>query len=253
MLWLTNLTESNDREEVERTFCILWNNIKDKLRGGSYSTGLRELIEEQIRITDENFLLQRMTDIPFGCCFSLEGDLIQQWNEYGANGDGVSIEFDLSILKIKQKMPITSKDVNRAIGYEKVIYDYKEVADKFAYSIEDIINKEKHHAWIAILITFKHYAGFIKNPVFKDEKETRIVYFPEDDHDGQEIGLSKIIREPCDHYCLCWNDGTFNAMKSIIVGNNCSMTSGEIRDFLEKNNIDSTIPIYKSQSSYRKR
>ncbi|MCR4638954.1 MAG: DUF2971 domain-containing protein [Ruminococcus sp.] len=256
-LWLTNLTESNDSQEVKRLYENIWCFIQGYLINSDLD---KELVKNTIDNLESTFAIQKAVDIPFGCCFCIEPDLINLWNEYGDEGKGVCLGFDLDWFPIKKQQPITSTNLDQSIGYEKVLYDSVEVRSSLADICYKVIRENGVTAWInGILSTFKHYASFIKNPTFKGEEEVRIVYYPYDKFDvaPKEIGLSDLCNDIKPHYSLSWCNTDSVALKRIIVGPECKYSEQEIGKMLEEFSIkpseNEVITISKSLSSYRKR
>lgn len=251
-LWLTDLTRSNDSEEVIRAYRNLWERIRVRLDQTDID---KELLASQFEMLDSAFQVQSLVDIPFGCCFCSENDLVQQWREYGDNGCGVAVGFDLDAIPgLVQQHPITSADITHAIGYEKVIYDSEQLELDISRICYDAMRLYGNHAWLmAILPTFKHYAGFIKNPTFRDEKEIRIVFYPNDNFVNTMEGLSELETRVVPHYCLSWfNKGT-SALRNITIGYENGAKKEEIAKLLNDAGITDDIPIYRSECSYRNR
>ena len=195
-------------------------------------------------------------DVPYGCCFSYENDLVQQWNEYGDRGHGVSIGFDLSWFNIKRQLPITSSRISDAIGYEAVRYDSIQLREELYILIYYAIEQQGKNAWLlTILPTFKHYAGFIKNASFRDEKEIRILFYPSEHITDSFVGLSDLKYEIKPHYCFDWADQKTCAMRSVTVGYACEHSQKEIVELINQAGIAGTVnvPVYKSDCSYRNR
>lgn len=251
-LWLTDLTKSNDAEEVNRAYCDLWGRIKRNLEKTDLS---KEVLSSQIEMLDSTFAIQSYTDVPFGCCFCAENDLVQQWNEYGDHGGGVAVGFDLSkIHGLRKQLPITSALIAQSLGYERVIYDSRVLEDQMTALIYKSIKEKNYHAWILeILPTFKHYASFIKNPTFKDEKETRIVFFPNDRFEDTLPNLSRLESNVMEHYSLGWSHEGVSALKSITVGFNCTVPDSKINEMLKNAGLGAEIKLFHSQCSYRDR
>lgn len=176
-LWLCDLTESNDAQEVYRAYVPLWNDVKAKLMESDID---KQLLKQQIAYLDSTFHLQRITDIPYGCCFCKEKDEVQYWKEYGNELKGVSIGFELRKIKgLKKQYPKASANITNAIGYEDVIYDVCGLTDEMYQICYGALKLLNSNAWLMVILpTFKKYASFIKNPSFKSEKETRIVFCP---------------------------------------------------------------------------
>ena len=112
-------------------------------------------------------------------------------------------------------------------------------------------------AWMTILSTFKHYASFIKNPTFKDEKETRIVFLPnaipENGYEDSLDNLSDLKTNILNHYSLGWLHDGVSALKSITIGSECTATEAKIRTILTNEGLNSDIPIKQSECTYRAR
>lgn len=251
-LWLTDLTKSNDSQKVIRAYQNLWERIKNRLEETDID---KELLSLQFKMLTPTFQIQSVVDIPFGCCFCSEKDLVQQWKEYGENGAGVSIGFDLdSIDGLTKQYPITSADITHAIGYEAVIYDSEQLEVELTQICYCAIKRFGNAAWImGILPTFKHYAGFIKNPTFRDEKETRIVYYPSEQSENSIPGLSGLEMNIVPHYCLSWANRATSAMRSITIGYNNHSNEKEINKLLIMAGIQDEIKIFRSECSYRNR
>ena len=110
---------------------------------------------------------------------------------------------------------------------------------------------------MTILSTFKHYASFIKNPTFKDEKETRIVFLPnaipENGYEDSLDNLSDLKTNILNHYSLGWLHDGVSALKSITIGSECTATEAKIRTILTNEGLNSDIPIKQSECTYRAR
>lgn len=251
-LWLTDLTKSNDSEEVIRAYRSLWKRIRVHLDATDID---KALLASQFEMLDSTFEIQSIVDIPYGCCFCSENDLVQQWREYGDDGYGVAVGFDLdSIPGLTHQYPITSADITQAIGYEKVIYDSAQLEQDLSHICYDAMRIYGNHAWMmAILPTFKHYAGFIKNPTFRDEKETRIVFYPEDNFIDTLDGLSGRETNVVPHYCLSWINNGVSALRSVTIGYANDTKMEEIAELLKQAGIKDDIQITHSECSYRNR
>ena len=120
-----------------------------------------------------------------------------------------------------------------------------------------VIKENGVWAWMTILSTFKHYASFIKNPTFRDEKETRIVFLPnnipENGYEDSLDNLSGLETDILDHYSLGWFHDGVSALRSITIGSECTATESEIRTMLTNAGLSSDIPIKHSECTYRAR
>jgi len=250
--WLANLMKSNDENEVKETFIPLWNRLKPRILAEPIKD-----VELIVKAWDVNFDIQYRVSPPFGTCFSLEGDLLSQWNEYGDNKTGVSLGFDPSwFTAISKGVPIENRLLENSIGLSKVMYHDKELEDKmFNLALEIIKMTEGNRHFILGILNFKARSAFIKNNFFKDERECRIVYYPDKSHDYEKniIGLSALQTKPFDHYCLPWYKSLEDsALKMVILGPQCAISEDDIARTLKVNDINSTVEIVKSVAPYRK-
>ena len=251
-LWLTDLTKSNDSQEVLRLYDVIWDDLKARFAASDLDTEIVAFIVQQFEAAKRP---QVHFDIPYGCCMSFANDLVQQWNEYGDGGRGVSIGFELDWFNIKKQFPITSCRVSDSIGYEAVRYDSRQLRDEFYNLFYHAIKEEGRIAWLfTILPTFKHFAGFIKNPSFRDEKEIRILFYPSHQEDSLP-GLSALKTDIRPHYCLDWANDTSTALRSVTVGYDCKHSPEEIVSLLKQKifHITEQVVVYKSDCSYRNR
>lgn len=256
VLWLSDLTDSNDDQEVVRTFVNLWEGVKTRLR----KTDLpKELLEQIIGIIDSQYKIELLSEPPYGICFCQKEDILSQWKEYGGNTRGLSLGFDINwFIKngIRQQKPHPSGIQSNAIGCDGVIYHSDEFEEEMANICYQALKQSGPQAWITLIRpTFKHYSGFVKNPTFEQEEEIRIVYYPTENlefsvKDVEVSGLKTNVKR---HYEIPWLKGDSQALKTICIGHNCTITKGEIMDILKSNGIDTDIEITESECSYRPR
>lgn len=256
VLWLSDLTDSNDDQEMIRTFVNLWEGVKQRLLLTDLPTNL---LKQVIEIIDKQYKTELMVTPPYGICFCKREDLLSQWKEYGGNTRGVSIGFDLNwFIKngIKQQMPHPSSVQSNSIGCEGVIYHSDEFEQEMAELCYEIIKKHGITSWIThIRPTFKHYSGFVKNPTFESEEEIRIVYYPIEsiDFSVKDIDVSELKTNVKKHYEIPWIKQSSQALKSICIGHCCELTEEDIMRLLAENGIDNNVEITESRCSYRPR
>jgi hypothetical protein len=253
VLWLSNLTESNDTEEVNRSFISLWNIVKKRLLDSDLD---KYVVEEEIEILDQQYQIEVQLYKPFGICFCNDCDVLLQWLEYGDKTRGVVLGFDLSwFTELKQQMPHPSSNFLQSIGYHKVLYHDQLLEDGFYNICYDAIKEYGLNAWImAIRGTFKHYSAFIKNPTFRGEYETRIVYYPYEDKNtvDNELRVSALVKKPFSHYLLPWTDENEGAaLKAIGLGCNCELTQNDVHSILTSSGLNNSFTLFKSECSYR--
>lgn len=254
VLWLSDLTDSNDEEEVVRTFVHLWEGAKKRIRKSELP---KEIVEEVVDIIDKQYKVELLADPPYGICFCKQEDVLSQWNEYGDHTRGVSLGFDINwFIKngIKQQMPHPSVIQSNAIGCEKVRY-HKELLEKnFAEFCIQTIKDNGIDAGLSIIRpTFKHYSAFIKNPKYEPEDEIRIVYYSTKNIDFVEknVDVSDLKTNVKRHFEIPWCKDGSQALKSICLGHNCTISKEEIKELLAENGICNNITITESECSYR--
>lgn len=255
VLWLSDLTNSNDDEEVIRSFKNLWNGVKQRLRQTDLPT---DVLSSTIEIIDNQFKTEIINDPPYGICFCQKEDLLSQWNEYGDDTKGLSLGFDINWfihnIGIKQQKPHPNNVQSNSIGCDAVIYHSEDFEIEMAKVCYKALKESGVQAWItSIRPTFKHYSGFVKNPTFEPEAEIRIVYYPmeNDEFTVKDVGVSDLIMHPKNHYEIPWILDGSQALKSICIGHNCSLSETDIMELLKENDIKTDIIIKKSECSYR--
>jgi hypothetical protein len=253
VLWLSNLIESNDTQEVTRTFDILWSAVKARLLDSDIDP---DIIVQEIDILDRQFELELLVDKPYGVCFCQSPDVLQQWIVYGDNTKGVVLGFDFDWFKgLERQMPHPSSVFHHTIGYDDTLYHTKWLEDNFYEICYDAIKEYGLSAWImGIRPTFKHYSAFIKNPTFHGELETRIVYYPNEreDFSDNELQISRLKTVPLPHYCLPWTrGGEDNALKTIGFGCNCSLTQDDLHLIMTAAGLSGRFELFHSACSFK--
>lgn len=256
-LWLTQIVKSNDTEEVVRTFDIIWNKIKcevsDGITDATKAKQMIDILEKQMKT--EIWASTEGDEVPYGVCLSVNRDLAQNWNEYGDRSEGIALGFSNDLMVgIPNDMPHPSLRFEGAIGWDKVLYDREHVSKAFIPLIIETINHSQNAmGWINVRTTLKHYSAFIKNPSFQDEREIRIIYYPDKQHKYDGISeVSNIIESPIPHCTLPWiKSSGLCALKEIIIGTNCLKSEDEIRSLLHKYEIYDDITIVRSDYPYR--
>lgn len=255
-LWLTPIVKSNDDEEVVRTLQIVWSKIRDDIATGikdvPNSKEILDILDKQMKL--DAYCSTTGHEIPYCTCLSTNRDLMQNWKEYGDSGKGISLGFSSELFAgIERNMPHPSSIFQHAIGWDYILYDDKDFSSLFVPLFVNVLkNDQTAMGWMTVRTTLKHYSAFIKNPSFIDEREVRIVYYPDSSHefDGT-TELTRNVGHSFPHCALPWvKSNGMVSLKEVIVGNNCEHSIGEVSEMLEKAGIDS-IDISKSECSYR--
>lgn len=197
-------------------------------------------------------------------CFSREPDILSQWRAYAEDGRGVSIGFNLDMLKKADNF-----FVSEVIYTDDVVYGSNEsgieiVADtiNIVFSVNKIAGKEEQmevflHELIPELIQYK-------NPSFIEEQEIRLVYcedmkfekildrngafrekwnYIELEHDFRTIGSDNITEFVKLDFCL-------NAIEEICIGPKCLLSRNDVKNIMNRL-LDIDVNIIESKSSYR--
>lgn len=255
VLWLCDLTDSNDEQEVIRTFVVLWEGVKKRLE----QTDLpNDVLNDAIEVIDKQYKVEIQTDPPYGLCFCTKEDISSQWSEYGDHTKGLSLGFDINWFihndGIKQQKPHPSSIQSNAIGCDNVIYHSKEFEAQIADICYKALKEQGQIAWFkSIRPTFKHYSGFVKNPTFDPEAEIRIVYYPTEElkFKQENVDVSDLKTNVKKHYEIPWIKEESQALKSICIGHNCALSETDIRKLLEENGIGTDVQIKQSECTYR--
>lgn len=172
-LWLTHSRYSNDDEEMSFGHKVVSAVVRQKLeehRGDqerlAYLNRLAELVE---------------APVPQGvyvCCFCMKDDLLSQWRSYGANGTGVSLEFDPSGFQA-----MTGPECPHGLlRFWRVFYDHGEqqtiianvlrlVWDQYEGQPTEILARKAAAVIRFFVPTFKHGD-------FREEEEWRLIFTP---------------------------------------------------------------------------
>lgn len=182
---MSNVRFMNDRSELDYAFGLLAKRIHEK--EAQYEEGDREhfalQLLKELPSVFQSEKIQGSADI-YGFCFCEDGDSVAQWREYARQGQGYSVGFDTDSLK----------ELHPGASLVKMVYDperQEEMVDGLLDSSIEVVkniveNSDEDDdldtdkmilvssviASIFLLTT----AIRIKNPVFEDEREWRLVH-----------------------------------------------------------------------------
>lgn len=224
----------------------------------------------------------------YAICFSEKGDLLSQWRGYADDGHGVSIGFDLTKFGINQRYPWISNKECESLGFEKIIYNYKdfkniinnniifeqrpngdELINQYNASIIETMLKRQDISEFIKLQFFSILScliPFIKNSSFDEELEWRIVYYCTDKllqaKDSFELTKKenlldkqfRISNKKITSYYEYDFERYINNLPlvEIYLGPKCRLKKGDVMSLLEWNGYNALgkIEIKRSASSY---
>lgn len=258
-LWLTRIMDSNDSEEINRTIHIIWkkikNNVIETLKKDCRNFDLYISILETNLQT--NYLAFKEGYSQLLCaCLTENRDLAQNWNEYGDHGNGFALGFSQDLFcNIRNDIPFSNSLYEASIGYSKVYYEDDMLVKQLTEVIIQAFKVDNGClSHLDVLKSLIMYSAIIKNPTYKDERETRIIYHTDDlDKKGKNLSeISELEKSPIVHCALPWvkSDGLC-ALREIIIGRNSGVTKDEVQKILNQNAINQSISIVESEYSYQ--
>ncbi len=179
---LTDITKSNDREEI----IFLWNEYKR-----FYSEKYPEALPTQLLKFEINKMLSKMHFLTM--CFSENADSLHLWNMYSKDG-GVALGFDKEsleelshkIIQINNGVSISGKGSSSTCRFEKVEY-FDEI------KASEYIEKKCDNSELVIdaMPSVFYDAPFSKTDFWQEEKEWRLV-IPHYQDDNNHIDIEKL-------------------------------------------------------------
>ena len=200
ILRMSDITKSNDYEEVKMFFPGILDAIEDEYRKDEFPLqymdrtnrdALGKLLEWEYDILRYEFDRGGVTN--FVVCFCEEGDVLSQWRGYADNGKGCSLGFSVKelgdycntykgILRFEQVDYKTVKEINVTIVEEamKVLNELRGLRNWIVENLPSL-NEEKidkmfqyyfHQMISSVLMSSLKY----KNETFKEEQEWRLFF-----------------------------------------------------------------------------
>ena len=183
---LTNITKSNDRDEIRYCFDAFEDTLRKSCKQFSQKYIDNIEVKNFFDEIDYDSLVSRAVVneslIYYVACFSSESDLLSQWRGYANDGKGVAIGF-------YSRNFVLAKDLKN-IKYNKITYDMKTVKSELHNYIIKKLEKASLKADSSLSISpymdaindiisgMVYNAVFYKNPAFQEENEWRLVYYP---------------------------------------------------------------------------
>ncbi len=266
-LWLTDVTKSNDYEELQAIFNVLSDKIKSKI--DFKNIGIERsisslLLRDFINCIDLHSLLFHV------CCFSEDADSLSQWAMYANNATGIAIGFDSNKFKNLKSLTFSKVDytMDKQIHtidekIEQIINDYKEdnvllwFYGFIDYIMAEVLNKcflfknssfEQEHEHRLVFnsrpIYFDKINGLLSSGFIKDEK---II--------SNEFQIGKIeffsSRERLVSFRRLKIKNIGSVIKEIVIGPKSLIDKNDIEKVLLLNGLTEYVKIKKSNSSYR--
>lgn len=267
-IYLSDPLKMNDNLEL-KWYLDRLNNEQFTVDKVDYQESIFDMVKKRSGL---NFTFEELVEIlnskgqksVYISCFSREPDILSQWRAYAEDGRGVSIVFNLDMLKKADNF-----FVSEVIYTDDVVYGSNEsgieiVADtiNIVFSVNKIAGKEEQmevflHELIPELIQYK-------NPSFIEEQEIRLVYcedmkfekildrngafrekwnYIELEHDFRTIGSDNITEFVKLDFCL-------NAIEEICIGPKCLLSRNDVKNIMNRL-LDIDVNIIESKSSYR--
>lgn len=191
-LWLSNPLSMNDHEEMYYGLQQGMQAISEhkELFMTCQALDCYEVFMRQIAACRQRFDSEQALDT-YVACFSehdpredADGRL-SMWRGYGGNGSGAAIVFDTARLNINEASPLLIAPVEYMSREARLAWVQRRL-DVFTTTIQGLsINKD--NAGMAAKVLFQRLLQaslFSKHHGFSEEREWRVVYFPERDREG---------------------------------------------------------------------
>jgi hypothetical protein len=254
----THIKFLNDSKEYHYARDQIANGIESSLRtwrGMPLDTGYTTLVREILHASASELQRSlRVDDAPpdiYVVCFCIEGDLVDQWKSYGAEGFGYSIGFrteqlakiaNCRLVTINYGKTTLDKVINRCMEHsaqvirEYVRKDYIDaLKDSFLTFLKDFVN--------AISPAFKHEG-------FRRENEVRLVISGNDPPKKRGFVLKGSIVTP--FWDISLGDDFSPAIEKIIVGpgSYANVAEAGLLSYLSATSLPS-VTVQRSTQPYR--
>lgn len=176
-LWLTDVTKSNDSEEIRLAYNQLIYELDMRIekckQNGSDKQPFEKCKKLLLGYFDINNILFHV------CCFSADRDSLSQWAMYADNATGVAIGFDsdyfINLQNNRSRIKFAKVDYSLVAFIDIINEKVKQMLDEY-----DIV-KDKSDSWLEtflnfIINDFMEIFCFYKNSCFMQENEYRLVY-----------------------------------------------------------------------------
>ena len=200
-IWGSHYKFTNDPSEFIYSYKLIIEILKQYIDKQN-ETRIISFFEKYLNLLQEIVELQAI-DLSklyiYVASFSEDKDLLSQWRGYGDNSVGYSIGIDLfNIDGIYTGLSsVYAKDSK--IFLVKIIYDEQEQRDVIVNYLDQInkyivenenLDESSGLLYGVYLVIFPLIACLLKNPVFAEEKEWRLIYVPLTYKDNDEFNIN---------------------------------------------------------------
>lgn len=255
-LWLSDAAKMNDSHE------------------GRWADGLVDALleERKTSMTDEdrhNFVTGYRLNQPrpFIFCLSSEPDILSQWRAYASDATGVAIGFENSLFPRQKHLPGTNVAPALNTALWPVLYEREEqqnairtLFDGARVSPELCVAEGGTTEYQLLGSLLAGLSPLLKNPAFREEKESRLVHTPklmtdaENKHSiigtnytiGQRVSNDQIVT----HFEYPLPDPCFGVVKEVWIGPRSRLGKNDVALSLAINGYGNAI-VQRSSATYR--
>jgi hypothetical protein len=244
-LWASNAFFLNDSSEINYGL-----NLSYPLFNEFYLSIKSEKAKEILKKFHENYVGFVLNSNLFLISFCESGDLLSQWRGYAPNNDGVSVRFNLPVMRTLSEVNLYKViyDTDNQIKIITYLFDLLKDLIEYFERTKTISFLHYFNSWITIFTTL---ILTLKDSSFSEEKEWRLIY----NYDA--IGNNKKIEYRTKNgyilpYIKIEKLKLLDLVSGIIIGpsSNSKILEKSIAYFLEMNNHN--IAINQSKVPYRK-
>ena len=244
-LWASNAFFLNDSSEIEYGLKLsydLFNNFYQSIKSDRIKEILKGFYEDYsgLILSSNLFLIS----------FCENGDLLSQWRGYAPNSDGISLRFNLPVIRTLPQFTLYKVVYDKEIQLKIVGYLFSLLNDLMDY-LEKTKTESFLHYFNLWMTIFSTIILTFKDNSFSEEKEWRLI------HNFDSVGNNKIIEYRIkNNYVLPYVKidklSLINLVSGIIIGpsSNNQILKESIEYYLNMNNY--TIDISFSNIPYRK-
>lgn len=241
---ITDITKMNDYSEKKWFYKNVIDSITEPNFLQNYHFPNLDQINSALKNVSETWTgyLLPETYQEYIMCFSSDGDILSQWRGYANDGQGVAIGFNKETI---EKLAVEN-NTHTCFSLKKVEYieDFQTLKPIFsimALFIKESSNDISKYEDIIIENIRKHDIASTKNPAFKEEKEWRLIFNPDNLNEPDKkfsinnFIITKTNYRATDNKIIGYKDIDFSYYKNkiinrIILGPKCKATQSDMRE-----------------------